>query len=312
MVYYGATVQDLTDTWTALAMRAVGVDPLARPAVPSRALLLGLAERHRDTLMAGRTHGQPGCADHLRASRPRRGPTRSAGTSTGCARARRGGWSASSPAASGRWPSSARPDALAVAAGSARELGLGDPGCRWLTARDRVAEFGTVLALVSGTLARIGNEVYSCSDPRSASCASRDRPGAVGSITMPHKRNPETQPSTSTRSPGWSAPRPGVLLEGMVQEHERDGRGWKAEWVALPEVVPAHRDRARPGRGLLDGPGGRRRGDGGATSAHGDYAASGAGAGGAGPLGWASTGRRTLLQRRSREARRRIAPATRR
>jgi adenylosuccinate lyase len=27
-----------------------------------------------------------------------------------------------------------------------------------------------------------------------------------------------------------------VLAEGQVQLHERDGRAWKAEWVALPEV----------------------------------------------------------------------------
>jgi adenylosuccinate lyase len=27
-----------------------------------------------------------------------------------------------------------------------------------------------------------------------------------------------------------------VLLEGMVGASERDGRSWKAEWVALPEV----------------------------------------------------------------------------
>jgi adenylosuccinate lyase len=27
-----------------------------------------------------------------------------------------------------------------------------------------------------------------------------------------------------------------VLMEGQVQLHERDGRPWKAEWVALPEV----------------------------------------------------------------------------
>jgi adenylosuccinate lyase len=28
----------------------------------------------------------------------------------------------------------------------------------------------------------------------------------------------------------------GLLLEGMVAEHERDGRAWKAEWAAFPEV----------------------------------------------------------------------------
>lgn len=26
------------------------------------------------------------------------------------------------------------------------------------------------------------------------------------------------------------------MVEAMVQEHERDGRGWKAEWVVLPEI----------------------------------------------------------------------------
>jgi adenylosuccinate lyase len=28
----------------------------------------------------------------------------------------------------------------------------------------------------------------------------------------------------------------GLLLEGMVAEHERDGRAWKMEWAAFPEV----------------------------------------------------------------------------
>jgi len=26
------------------------------------------------------------------------------------------------------------------------------------------------------------------------------------------------------------------MTEGLAQQHERDGRGWKAEWVALPEA----------------------------------------------------------------------------
>jgi adenylosuccinate lyase len=58
-VYYGATVQDLTDTWTALAMRSVG-SILWRDLRSVERLLLELAERHRDTAMAGRTHGQAG------------------------------------------------------------------------------------------------------------------------------------------------------------------------------------------------------------------------------------------------------------
>ena len=58
-VYYGATVQDLTDTWTSLAAKRVaGV--VWRDLREIEDLLLRLAEAHRDSLMAGRTHGQPG------------------------------------------------------------------------------------------------------------------------------------------------------------------------------------------------------------------------------------------------------------
>lgn len=57
--YFGATVQDITDTWLMLALR------------DARSLLLAdlertiaatteLCRRHRDTVMAGRTHGQQG------------------------------------------------------------------------------------------------------------------------------------------------------------------------------------------------------------------------------------------------------------
>src|SRR5262245_16961708 len=59
--------------------------------------------------------------------------------------------------------------------------------------------------------------------------------GGVSSIMMPHKRNPEASEHLDTLARLTRA-HAGVLLEGMVQQHERDGRGWKAEWVALPEV----------------------------------------------------------------------------
>ena len=52
---------------------------------------------------------------------------------------------------------------------------------------------------------------------------------------MPHKRNPERSEHLDTLARLTRA-NAGVLLEGMVGEHERDGRSWKAEWVALPEV----------------------------------------------------------------------------
>jgi adenylosuccinate lyase len=53
---------------------------------------------------------------------------------------------------------------------------------------------------------------------------------------MPHKRNPEFSEHLDTLARIARAAS-GVLVEGMVASHERDGRGWKAEWVMLPEVA---------------------------------------------------------------------------
>ncbi|MEA2932873.1 MAG: hypothetical protein QOI56_1658, partial [Actinomycetota bacterium] len=58
-VAVGATVQDVTDTWTVLALREVG-QVVWRDLRAVEGMLLDLAERHRDTVMVGRTHGQPG------------------------------------------------------------------------------------------------------------------------------------------------------------------------------------------------------------------------------------------------------------
>src|SRR5260370_37026275 len=55
-LYYGATVQDITDTWMALALRQVwGI--VRRELAGIEANLVQLADRHRNTVMAGPTHG---------------------------------------------------------------------------------------------------------------------------------------------------------------------------------------------------------------------------------------------------------------
>src|SRR3954468_4751673 len=231
-VYVGATVQDVTDTWTATALRTVLAE-VRGELLRAEGAALELAERHRDTLMAGRTHGQPGApitfgwkaaswADELRRHLDR--------LAEGSPRWLVGqlGGGVGSLAGQG-------PRALAVRRRFCAELGLADPGISWLTARDRIAEVGGVLAMVTGTLARIGNEVFELQRPELGELSEPQPPGTVGSITMPHKRNPERGEHLDTlaRLARASA---GVLLEGMSGVHERDGRSWKAEWVALPEV----------------------------------------------------------------------------
>ncbi len=231
-VYYGATVQDLTDTWTALVMKQVGAI-VWRDLRLIEEVLLDLTERHRDTLMAGRTHGQlaspitfgykaAGWADEVR-----RHLHRLREIAARCLVGQLGG-GAGSLAFFGDRGLDLRNRFCAL-------LGLNDPVISWTSSRDRVTEFVHLLALVASTLARIGNEVYELQRPEIGELREPAGAGSVGSITMPHKRNPEMSEHLVTlgRLVRSSA---GVILEGTVQEHERDGRAWKAEWVAFPEV----------------------------------------------------------------------------
>ena len=231
-VYVGATVQDLTDTWTATALRTVA-GLVRRDLLRLEDLLLDLAVRHRDTLQAGRTHGQPGApvtfgwkaaswADEVRRHLDR---LREAGPRWAVGQLGGGVGTLAALGSAG----------LAVRRRFCAELGLADPGTSWLTARDRVAEAGSVLAMVCGTLARIGLEVYELQRPEIGELREPTRPELVGSITMPHKRNPERSEHLDTLARLVRA-NAGVLLEGMVGASERDGRSWKAEWLALPEV----------------------------------------------------------------------------
>jgi adenylosuccinate lyase len=231
-VYYGATVQDLSDTWTALVMRRVA-DILERDLVRAEKAALELAKRHRDTVMCGRTHGQPGLpitfgfkaavwASELHRHRIRvaEGRVRWEVVQLGGALGTMEFWG---------------DRALPLLEEFARRLGLGVPDIPWITARDGIAEFAGLLAMVTATLAKIGQEVYDLQRPEIGELREPFSPGQVGSITMPHKRNPELSEHLVTLSKIVRADAT-VAVEGMVHEHERDGRAWKTEWVVLPEA----------------------------------------------------------------------------
>ena len=63
-IYYGATVQDITDTWMSLALLKVW-RIVFRDLRQIEMDLLNLSQTHRSTPMAGRTHGQPGLPHHI-------------------------------------------------------------------------------------------------------------------------------------------------------------------------------------------------------------------------------------------------------
>ena len=231
-VYWGATVQDVTDTWTGIVMRDVLDDTAAALERLERALL-ALAREHRETVVLGRTHGQPGLPvtfgfkAAVWAAEMRRHRERAAQARPRVAV----GQLAGAVGTCSFWGQ----DGLELQARMCERLGLAAPDITWLTARDRVAEFLTLLALVTGTLAKIGREVYELQRPEIGELSEATREGLVGSITMPHKRNPELSEHLGTL---WRVVRgaAGMALEGVVHEHERDGAAWKAEWAYLPEA----------------------------------------------------------------------------
>lgn len=231
-VYYGATVQDVTDTWFGLVMQRVGA-VVWRDLHTLEGALLDLAEQHRATPMVGRTHGQPGApitfgfkvacwCDEVRRhlDRLQEGRFR---------------WSVGQLAGAVGVLGFFEPEGLRLRHEFCADLGLFEPAISWLTTRDRIAEFGSLLAMIGTTLARIGNEVYELARPEIGELHEPSTALAVSSITMPHKRNPESSEHLDTLA-RLARAHAAVLVEGMAGSHERDGRSWKAEWAALPEV----------------------------------------------------------------------------
>ena len=248
-VYHGATVQDVSDTWAALVMREMG-RVLHRDLRHLEGACLSLARTHRDTPMCGRTHGQPGLPTTFGfkaavwASELRRHLERLASGRHRWEVVQLGGALGTMQF----WGDAALP----LLRSFARRLELGVPDIPWITARDGVAEHVTLLGMVTATLAKIGNEVYQLQRPEIGELREPFTAGQVGSITMPHKRNPELSEHLVTLARLVRADAT-LGLEGMVHEHERDGRAWKAEWVLLPEVCMYTGTALSLARRLLDG-----------------------------------------------------------
>lgn len=231
-VHYGATTQDIQDTAQALEMAEV-LDEIDRGLRRLVTTLVGLAFDHRDTLMIGRTHARPalpttfglkaaGWLDEL----VRHGERLAAMRARVLVAQLYGGVG-----------TMAGFDGLGLALVQrfADRLGLGVADIGWHVARDRVAEYLSSLAMVAASLARIADEVRTLGRPEFAELTEGWRYGKVGSSTMPHKRNPETceQVVMLARLVKMNAM---LGFEGMVQEHERDSRALRLEWVAVADA----------------------------------------------------------------------------
>jgi 3-carboxy-cis,cis-muconate cycloisomerase len=223
--HHGATSQDIVDTAAMLVAR----DALSLVDAELRGLAracLALAERHRDTVMAGRTL--------LQQATPITFGLKAAQWLTAAVAAERGlqtslpaqlgGASGTLAAFGDRGPQ--------ILAAYAEELGLSTPILPWHTNRVPMARLGAALAIAAGVVAKIATDVTLLAQTEVAEVR---EPAEGGSSTMPHKRNPVG--STLARACALRAQAAGDLLIRGVHEHERATGDWQAEWSALSEAL---------------------------------------------------------------------------
>ena len=232
-VHWGATSQDIIDTGTILQVRAA-VEALRARLQVLCGVLAALAEAERATGLPGRTL--------LQQAVPVTFGLKAAGWLDALQRSQRRlhaladdtlvlqfGGAAGTLA-------SLRSRGLDVAQALGEELGLPVPALPWHAARDRMAELGSVFALLTGTLGKIATDIVLLMQSEVAEAFEPSGEGRGGSSAMPHKRNPVgcvAAIAAATRVPGLLS----TLYSALPQPHERAAGQWHAEWETLPDIV---------------------------------------------------------------------------
>jgi adenylosuccinate lyase len=229
-VHWGATTQDILDTGMVLQIRD-GLDAIEPSLRELLAEVAALARTHRDTVMAGRSHGQQalpitfGFKAAVWAAELRRHLDRLGGLRPRVLVGQFSG-AVGTLAALGT-------QGEAVQRALFQELGLGEPVITWHTARDGMAELACTMAILTGTLGKIAQEVYALQRTEIAELEEPFSPGKVGSSTMPHKRNPPACELVVALARAARAIAP-QAIESVISEHERDkiGTNSEREWTA--------------------------------------------------------------------------------
>ncbi len=230
--HWGATTQDVTDTATMLQVRGA-LDLVAADLSAISDSLAGLARRHRDTPMVGRSylqHAVPmsfgfkiatllSAVERHRQRLRELAPRVLVGEFAGAV-----GTLASLPAGG-----------LDTQAALMAEIGLGQPDIAWYGHRDRIAEVGCFLGLVTGTLAKFATDVKLMMQTEVGEVFEPAAPGRGSSSTMPQKRNPVSSVYIIACA-SVVRQHVGALLEAMVGDHERAAGAWQIEWISLPDA----------------------------------------------------------------------------
>lgn len=233
-VHYGVTTQDIVDTGIMLQTKEA-YDVIVQHSKALIQTVAALAQKHRSTLMMGRTHGIHAIPitfgvklaiwlDELLRNHKRLLQLECSEVFVGSISGAVGTYAAFD----GR--------GIEVERLTLAELGLVVPNISWQPSRDRFSEFATTLGIYAGTLGKIGHELFTLMKTEINEIHEPFRKGEIGSSTMPQKRNPAliegvaslTQPIFSDDS---------VILQSMLIDGERDAIHWRNEWVALPEIT---------------------------------------------------------------------------
>ena len=248
-VHWGATTQDITDTATVLQIREalqLVDDELAAIA----AALAKLAREHRLTPMIGRSN--------LQQAIPVTFGYKMAGLLSAVLRHRERLAQLRERVLVGEFAGAAgtlaslETGAMETQAGLCAELGLKQPVIAWHTIRDNIAEVGTLLGLIGGTLGKLSMDVKLMMQTEVGEVFEPYHHGRGSSSTMPQKRNPI---SSCYIHAAISVLRQhaAALMDAMVADHERSTGPWEIEWIVLPEAFCLAAGALKQSRQVLEG-----------------------------------------------------------
>jgi 3-carboxy-cis,cis-muconate cycloisomerase len=248
-LHWGATTQDIIDTALVLQLRDA-LELVGSEIAAIEAALADLAKAHRMTVMAGRTHLQQalpvtfGYKAAVWLSMMQRHRIRLAEMKPRVLMGQFAGAAGTLASLGTR--------GLEVSDGLMDELDLGKPDIPWHVARDGVAEAVGLLGLVTGTLAKIATDIMLMMQTEIGEAFEPFEEGRGSSSTMPQKRNPIACEFIIAAAKVVRQ-QVGLMLDGMVADHERATGPWQAEWVALPQAFVAASGGLRHARLMLEG-----------------------------------------------------------
>ncbi|MDE1157401.1 MAG: 3-carboxy-cis,cis-muconate cycloisomerase [Neorhizobium sp.] len=229
-VHFGATSQDVIDTALMLRLKSLSVLFLERLVVLTTAFD-DLDEKFGERDLMGRTRMQAAIPitvwDRLRAWRApleRHHQRLQAFLENGFAI--QFGGAAGTLEKLGDAASGVR-EALAMA------LDLADQP-QWHSQRETIAEFSSILTLISGSLGKFGQDIALLAEMGDEIVLS----GGGASSAMAHKQNPVAAEVLVSLA-RYNAVQISAIQQSMVHEQERSGAAWTLEWLVLPSIAAA-------------------------------------------------------------------------